>query len=404
MPPKLVRGRTHKGDKLEPQKPKQYGPFTLTANMSWTRFLTEVSATVDIELENLDLTEMTWCFQKKAQLMLTSVGGYKAMIQQILALKDPSAAIIIVSLPAPKRAHAKGGQKYQQESDEDFEELNQLDEDTKWGKKLSLDDQLAPIVHELEEKYPPGICDEHREISCFHYCPKGWHFHLDRNRIKVWANAIVGAFLLVMQIIADMYLKLRKVTDITKPPLGQNFFLPKDRIGSSLNTRSTTSAINTVTPTTPSLTPAPAWHGFYPYPSPSMMGFPLPMPWSYPQTPTPPGYPQMLSYNFGTPTPQGQPMPYYNGTPGPTIQLNTYPSTEQTRASASASPSEVSVHEWCAHHKLGDAERRGLIKLGFIVGETASLAALPMDMWEWAGLGPLHRQRILAACAASATT
>ncbi|KAG6883213.1 hypothetical protein C0992_009410 [Termitomyces sp. T32_za158] len=137
MPPKLVRGCTYKGDKLEPQKPKQYGPFTLTANMPWTRFLTEVLATVDIKLENLDLTEMTWCFQKKAQLMLTSVGVYKAMIQQILALKNPLAAIIIVSLPTPKCAHTKSGQKYQQESDEDFEELNQLDENTKWGKKVS---------------------------------------------------------------------------------------------------------------------------------------------------------------------------------------------------------------------------------------------------------------------------
>ncbi|KAG6886918.1 hypothetical protein C0992_001618 [Termitomyces sp. T32_za158] len=131
MPSKLVRGCTHKGDKLEPQKPKQYGPFTLIANMSWTRFLTEVSATVDIKLENPDLTEMTWCFQKKAQLMLTRIGDYKAMIQQILALKDSSAAIIIVSLPAPKCAHTKGGQKYQQDRDKDFEELNQLDEDTK---------------------------------------------------------------------------------------------------------------------------------------------------------------------------------------------------------------------------------------------------------------------------------
>ncbi|KAG6876736.1 hypothetical protein C0993_000772 [Termitomyces sp. T159_Od127] len=65
VPPKLIRGRTHKGDKLEPQKPKQYGPFTLTANMSWNQFLVEVSILVDIELENLDINEMTWSFQKK---------------------------------------------------------------------------------------------------------------------------------------------------------------------------------------------------------------------------------------------------------------------------------------------------------------------------------------------------
>jgi hypothetical protein len=53
---------------------------------------------------------------------------------------------------------------------------------------------------------------------------------------------------------------------------------------------------------------------------------------------------------------------------------------------------------WCVEHMLGDAEYAGLLKLGFRVGDGHKLTNLEMSMWEWAGIAPLPRMRILAAC------
>ncbi|KAG6909623.1 hypothetical protein DXG01_016405 [Tephrocybe rancida] len=54
-------------------------------------FIREVAGTVDIDVKNLGLAEITWSFQEEEQLMLTNI-------------KDPCAAIIIVSLPLPKHS------------------------------------------------------------------------------------------------------------------------------------------------------------------------------------------------------------------------------------------------------------------------------------------------------------
>lgn len=54
------------------------------------------------------------------------------------------------------------------------------------------------------------------------------------------------------------------------------------------------------------------------------------------------------------------------------------------------------VEDWCSKHNLGNEERLGLIKLGFRIDDD-NLVTLPASEWEWAGLGPLHKQRILAA-------
>jgi hypothetical protein len=68
-----------------------------------------------------------------------------------------------------------------------------------------------------------------------------------------------------------------------------------------------------------------------------------------------------------------------------------------TQASLST-PSQLTIEGWCNKHNLGDDECQGLTKLGFRVGD--KLDALAKDVWQWAGLGPLHQQRILAAYSA----
>ncbi|KAF8237077.1 hypothetical protein L208DRAFT_1375786 [Tricholoma matsutake] len=59
---------------------------------------------------------------------------------------------------------------------------------------------------------------------------------------------------------------------------------------------------------------------------------------------------------------------------------------------------KLTVEGWCNKHNLGDEACKGLVKLGFQVGD--KLDALDKDTWAWAGLGPLHQQHILAVYSA----
>ena len=51
------------------------------------------------------LNGMTWRITKTASgaLPLTNVAGYNTMVQQVLAMKDASSAVVIVSHPIPKQ-------------------------------------------------------------------------------------------------------------------------------------------------------------------------------------------------------------------------------------------------------------------------------------------------------------
>lgn len=56
------------------------------------------------------------------------------------------------------------------------------------------------------------------------------------------------------------------------------------------------------------------------------------------------------------------------------------------------------IQAWCSKFHLGDEECAGLSKLGFRVGQSHELLNLDNSMWEWAGIPPLAKMRILAAC------
>ena len=127
----------------------------------------------------------------------------------------------------------------------------------------------------------------------------------------------------------------------------------------------------------PNFLASPTPHQYYPYPA-TPPGYP-PMPW---------GYPHMS---------QG-PQPH---TPGPHHNHNDITRTAAIGLGGISTPaaqpaSTSSLEDWCNKHNLGNEERLGLIKLGFRVGDK-NLVTLPAPEWEWAGLGPLHKQRILAA-------
>ena len=104
-----------------------------------------------------------------------------------------------------------------------------------------------------------------------------------------------------------------------------------------------------------------------------------------------PGYPPMP---WGYPLPAVQPH-----TPGSISSSVHMPSAIPTPLSAL---SQLTVEGWCNKHKLGDEACKGLVKLGFQVGD--KLDVLDKDTRAWAGLGPLHQQHILAAYSAEKGT
>jgi hypothetical protein len=165
------------------------------------------------------------------------------------------------------------------------------------------------------------------------------------------------------------------MTSLEWAPIGSNFFCPKDHLGYK------NEAPQTPIPSFPHPGPYSPWsqppyqnfgmpsphapHTFFPFSEMAVPGYP-PMPWGYLQPHTPGSMPSSA-----------------HASPTPSMLIQ-----------ASSSVNQLTV-EGCNQHNLGDDERQGLTKLGFCVGD--KLDALTKDVWEWAGLGPLHQQHILGA-------
>jgi hypothetical protein len=115
---------------------------------------------------------------------------------------------------------------------------------------------------------------------------------------------------------------------------------------------------------------------------PAFPGFP------YGGMPSSPGYPP-LGWGYPSPMAPGS-APIMPPTGMPTMM----PQPSSNTGTPTPSSTQLTVEEWCKKHNLGDDERQGLMKLGFRVGD--KLDGLSKEMWEWADLGPLHQQRILA--------
>ena len=129
VPPKLKAGKTYKGNRMEKQEPRMEGPFTLTSTMTWGAFLTEISTTVDEDIENLVMGDMKWGIQRKTRYPLVNRAGYIAMHKQIASQKDPSSLIIMIYLPMPRVPKRRG--QGQDEVKDDTEEDN-----SRWGQKV----------------------------------------------------------------------------------------------------------------------------------------------------------------------------------------------------------------------------------------------------------------------------
>ncbi|KAG1718027.1 hypothetical protein EDB19DRAFT_1921441 [Suillus lakei] len=305
QPPILERGKTPKGDKFVKQPPVSDGPFNITPEMSWHQFVDEIVVFANVERENIDMSSTKWSFQKKNPLPLKDAVGYETMKKQIQGMKDPDSAIIIVALTTPRPT------KHERQAAPvpilDIPEKHQ-DDGSLYGRKLSFDDQIAPILERLNDEHEIGTCATHPSIRCYVLEPQGWHFDLNSNRMKVWANSI-----------------LRKQTSYGRIPIGSNFFNPKDHASNT-----------SVQPFFPSMSP---WN----LPNPSLQQFSSPL---YPFVPCN-MHPQHMQ-QFVPPTPS--PVAHHVG-PGCTHQHF------GASASISAVPAQVTknpVEEWCQKYALDD--------------------------------------------------
>ena len=130
-PPQLVRGKTHKSDRLAAQDPRVEGPFTLIRSMKWTEFLHEVAQWVGVDQENLRVNGLSWGFQKqKARLPLTNEEAFKTMREQVKS-KISSATVIFVYHPICKQPQSRG-----QQDTGDQAIVNRTEDGSRWGKMV----------------------------------------------------------------------------------------------------------------------------------------------------------------------------------------------------------------------------------------------------------------------------
>ena len=140
-------------------------------------------------------------------------------------------------------------------------------------------------------------------------------------------------------------MKLRKVTDYNKIPIGSNYFQPKHRLGYK-NDSVDKPALSLLHP--PPGYPAPWIGGISPaHSSPNYLP-PQYYPFGLAYSPTPYGYhpqhphfPLISSYHHG-PSQSNPPAPIGNP--------------------AGLVPACLSIYQWCDKHNLGEEEHQGLIK------------------------------------------
>ncbi|KAJ3762016.1 hypothetical protein EV360DRAFT_79736 [Lentinula raphanica] len=260
-----------------------------------------------------------------------------------------------------------------------FEQDEAIDVDltTLVGQKKSIDQCLEPIVERILGKYPVGQCKEHPDIHCIKYEPNQWHFHLDSNRVRVFAMAV---------------LKKEVNGNLTEIPLSSAHFKHNQTIGyHNRHTQSSTTPISHES-TRASAPPQP-----YSYPS-----TPMNMPYPYgQQSPMPMPYATPFGY-FPT-----YPMPYpmYGPSPGQTPSMlsmtNLVPhasmNVPQGQHEVRLSPPvpRCDLKEWCEMMNLSDTIYNSLVKLRFQVGD--SLDGMPDSEWQKVGLTWLEWQRVVDA-------
>lgn len=140
QPPRVVPGRTVKGDKSYKQAPKTVGPIDLTSKTAWEPFVRAIMMEAELGKDKIKAmcAGMKWGLKKAGTLPLNDPRGYLTMLQQISARKDVDSLMVFVTLP-PSCTPSKGHREHDKEntnSDEGGHARPGRD-DTMYGQKVS---------------------------------------------------------------------------------------------------------------------------------------------------------------------------------------------------------------------------------------------------------------------------
>lgn len=108
--PLLVRGATKRGNKTVAQEPWKMGPFSISGDTTWGKFLTHVATTVKLPSDSeLASDSMQWRWRhEKQSLPLTSETGFESMVKQIRASRIGDADLLIVTMEKPLPKYGDG--------------------------------------------------------------------------------------------------------------------------------------------------------------------------------------------------------------------------------------------------------------------------------------------------------
>ncbi|TFY57048.1 hypothetical protein EVG20_g8691 [Dentipellis fragilis] len=274
-------------------------------------------------------------------------------------------------------------------------------------KKRRFDDELKDIMDQIDQKYAPGICSVHPDVSCFHHCPTNCHYILDRPMKVVWAAQIRkdDCSLLCPPMWSTQFHANKAAPAAVAPAAPAAAPDAPAATAAAPAATAAAPAAAAITPAAAAITPAAAvaptaatiapaatsypgflgisQFGFAPpmfpiAPYNMFSGFPMPMPLSqYSQH----GYPPM-------PTPSNSHQHSANHMPGS--------SSMDVDSCSSPPPSgDLTLDEFCQRYKLKDSVKAGLVCLDFEVGD--DLRRITSAQWSEAGIGACAQTRILDA-------
>ena len=200
-PSKRVRTSSKKTKNMKPESDNK-GPYNVPINIEWDAFLRVVAEKLMVVPSTLVVTSFEWHWLKPASspwLPIQDENGFASMLQKVKTnpipissfvcrrrskerRQQPQYLILRTSLTPIWKILTEFQRRYV------FQVIAV-------GLLLNFHRQnwmthFEEVVAKLAEKYPPGLCDQHSDLPCFHHRVSDLHFSLDRPRLLVWAQAI----------------------------------------------------------------------------------------------------------------------------------------------------------------------------------------------------------------------
>ena len=383
-PSKRVRTSSKKTKNMKPESDNK-GPYDVPINIEWDAFLGVVAEKLMVVPSTLVVTSFKWHWLKPASspwLPIQDENGFASMLKKVKTKSDP---YIIVRMQAPiqRKVTATLVFDIEDELDSDLEDTNRVSKkvcilshcsrSVTQFPQAKLDDALEEIVAKLAEKYPPGLCDHHLDLPCFHHRVSDLHFNLDCPRLLVWAQAIKSK--------RATYKKVPILSPMFKASLALKFASKnaKKATDSDITAATNTPPVMQLSTFAQGQMPTMPFANFPQYPQ-------VPFPQMYPQMPSP--LPPFMGYAPSMP---------YPGNPFVAAGPSMVPMPMKAPRSPPSSPptANCTVAEFCELYDLGEQAEVGLERLGFRFGD--DLSTVTADEYAIAGFKPLEWRRVLRA-------